>query len=80
LDNVDSVHEGEPIGILVGLQRGFMHEASFLRARDRWSSGPPEHVAPLLTLENSSPSDARRSAAPAVEGFELLTVTATQLQ
>jgi hypothetical protein len=28
LDNVDRVHEREPIGIFVGLQRGFMHEAT----------------------------------------------------
>jgi hypothetical protein len=25
---VDSVHEREPIGIFVGLQRGFMHETA----------------------------------------------------
>ncbi len=28
LDNVDRVHEEMPIGILIGFQRGLMHQAS----------------------------------------------------
>ena len=28
MDNVDRMHEREPIGIFVGLQGGFMHQAA----------------------------------------------------
>ncbi len=62
MDNVDSVHEREPIGIFIGLQRGFMHQAANGEVRHQqtikllpyqfWSLAPQDDLgAPQMGLQ-----------------------------